>query len=465
MALRFFSNGKDAVLEALRKGEVDTAEVSFTGLIDEIVIRIKKLKLIEKLSEVLGDKRRDNAKIPFDALLTLFIAAKMKVHTSLTDVPYAITDASALAEIGWNMAGSGRRLSEGLMTEGAVRNTVGKYSADELVSGYNTYVQKPVNETMDLSADIHILDCTWLEVEINNANYEKSEITKEDGVSARGYKLATLRGVIGDTGIIEEIKIGGIKTHDLALSDEMVRQSEVFKNGDVLINDRGFISRDLINFMKVKRGVDTYIPLKKNMEAFEMAVSTAVLENKWFQHPNKKRKKQQIAYVGNLGAYWRSENPEDDVELCACVVWDKAATGADDKYRVFVTTDTTAKARQIIKTYEIRPEIEEDYRQIKEFWKIEDFKSTKYSFIVFHVVMVLVGYLYYQLFRLLPEGKPYVGKCLPVALKKYVPEGPRSVICYAGSHFGIFEFLEFLDIYAELDAAVKARLRPVLAMI
>ena len=32
MALRFFSNGKDAVLEALRKGEVDTAEVSFTGV-------------------------------------------------------------------------------------------------------------------------------------------------------------------------------------------------------------------------------------------------------------------------------------------------------------------------------------------------------------------------------------------------------------------------------------------------
>jgi len=56
------------------------------------------------------------------------------------------------------------------------------------------YVQGPVFKDMGLCPYIHILDCTWLEVESNNANYEKSEVTKEDGVSARGYKLASLRG-------------------------------------------------------------------------------------------------------------------------------------------------------------------------------------------------------------------------------------------------------------------------------
>lgn len=77
--------------------------------------------------------------------------------------------------------------------------------------------------------------------------------------------------------------------------------------------------------------------------------------------------------------------------------------------------------------------------------------------------MVLVGYLFFQLFRLLPEGKPYVGKSLPVALKNYVPDGSRSVVCYRGVAFGIFEFVEFLDLYASVDADVKDRLRPVLA--
>lgn len=463
MAVTISSNNKAKVIEALRKGEIDTADISFPSLIDDIIIKMKKEGLVDELAETLGDKRGGGSTIPFDAVMMLFIAAKMKIHTSLTDVPFAITDAAALAEIGWNISDSERSLSEGLMTEGAIRNIVSKYKAEELVGAYNNYVQGPVFERMELCPDIHILDCTWLEVDINNANYEESEVTKEDGVSGRGYKLASLRGISGDASILEEVKIGSIKKHDLALSEDMVRQSRVFKSGDILINDRGFISRDMLNYMKTKRGVDTYIPLKKNMEAYEMAVSVAKEQNKWAPHPNKKRKKQKIAFVDSLGAHWIGDNPEDNVEFNACVVRDEAAVGTENEYRVFITTDTGATARQIIKTYELRPEIEEDYRQIKDFWEIEDFKSTKYNFIVFHVIMVLIGYLYFQLFQLFPEGKPYVGKCLPVALKKYVPDGQRSVICYWGLFFGIFDFLEFLDIYASLDAIVKTRLRSVLS--
>ena len=60
---------------------------------------------------------------------------------------------------------------------------------------------------------------------------------------------------------------------------------------------------------------------------------------------------------------WQSDSPEKDVPLNACVVWDTK----DGEYYVFVTTDTTRTAKQIIQTYELRPEIEEDYRQLKDF--------------------------------------------------------------------------------------------------
>ena len=56
-------------------------------------------------------------------------------------------------------------------------------------------------------------------------------------------------------------------------------------------------------------------------------------------------------------------------------------------------------ARQVIKTYELRPEIEEDFRQLKEFWQLEEFKSTKYDHMVFHIVMLLMGYMFYQLYK------------------------------------------------------------------
>lgn len=75
-----------------------------------------------------------------------------------------------------------------------------------------------------------------------------------------------------------------------------------------------------------------------------------------------------------------------DVPVNACVVHDKKA----DKFFVFMTTDTSKTARQIINTYELRPEIEEDFRQMKDFWKLEDFKSTKYNYIAYHIVMTYI---------------------------------------------------------------------------
>ncbi len=111
-----------------------------------------------------------------------------------------------------------------------------------------------------------------------------------------------------------------------------------------------------------------------------------------------------------------------------------------------MTTDTEKTAKQIIKTYEMRLEIEEDFRQMKDFWKLEDFKSTKYNYITYHIVMTLIGYLYFQIYKNLEEGQAYVGKSLPVVLKNYKEEKPKSVVIYVGQYYGIFPFLDFLRI-------------------
>jgi hypothetical protein len=108
---------------------------------------------------------------------------------------------------------------------------------------------------------------------------------------------------------------------------------------------------------------------------------------------------------------------------------------------VFLTTDTSKTAKQIINTYELRPEIEEDYRQIKDFWKLEDFKSTKYNFITFHIVMTLISYMYFQLFKNMEEGSKYSGKFLPVIIKNYKEDKQKSVIIYSGQYFGVFSFI------------------------
>lgn len=451
---------KTRVLEAIRKGKIDAADVSFPNLIDAIVLKMKQEGMLELLEKSITDKRADNNNIPFKVLLTLAIVAKMKIKSSLTDIPYAITDAGTLSEIGWNIWDNERGLKDGLMDEGAIRNMVKKYSAEEWIAGYNNYVQEKVYVKMGIETDIHILDCSELEVVLGNENYEKSTVVKDDDGVRRGYKLSTLRGLYEDSGIIEEIRLGDIKTHDLELSREMVMNSKVLKAGDILINDRGFISRELINYLKTERGVDTYVPLKSNMIAYKEAIGIAMREGEWQDHPNKKRK-QKICFVESIGCFWESENIENDVEMNACVVYDYI----NYECFVFVCTDQHKTAKQIIKTYELRPEIEEDYRQIKDFWKIEDFKSTKYSFISFHIVMVLMGYLFFQLYRCMECGQHLAGKSLPVALKKYTQEGPKSVIVYAGQYFGIFSFLEFIQLYASVGVDIQALLNPILGKV
>ena len=153
----------------------------------------------------------------------------------------------------------------------------------------------------------------------------------------RGYKLGVLRGITDDSGVAEEIIFGTLKTHDMELCREMLKNTSCFHENDILINDRGFLSREMTNYIKTECKVDTYIPARENIDMFKDTVSLAVSIGKWQKYPNKKRKNQEIQLVKSLGPLWASGTPEKDVPVNACVVHDKKS----DKYFVFMTTDTT----------------------------------------------------------------------------------------------------------------------------
>ncbi len=156
--------------------------------------------------------------------------------------------------------------------------------------------------------------------------------------------------------------------------------------------------------------------------------------------------------------YWESSNSKEDVPINSCVVWDTET----DQYFVFITTNLDASAKDIINIYELRPEIEEDYRQLKDFWKIEDFKSTKINVILFHVVCVLFGYLFFQLYTLLPEGEKYLHKSLPIILKNYMPQIQPYVVLYVGYEFGVLTLFELMDFYAHCSEDVQNLFKTVL---
>jgi hypothetical protein len=247
--LQLWKKDKEKVLGSIKAGAIDAADISFPNLIDTIVLKMKNIGLINRLSESFKDTRKKNKHIPFDMLIALAITAKMKLKTSLTDV--AVTDGELLSELGWSIWDTDRNLEEGLFAEGVMRNIVDKFKSKELIDSYNHYVQSIVMPSIDISPTIHILDCTKIHVNLDNSNYEKSEVISDDGEYIRGYKLGTLRGLLDDTEIIEETVFGTLKTHDLELCRDMILNSNCLKSGDILINDRGFISRDEMNTLKL----------------------------------------------------------------------------------------------------------------------------------------------------------------------------------------------------------------------
>lgn len=451
---------KEKTFKNLTKGNIHAADISYPNLIDDIILKMKEEGHLELLKKSFLDKRRANASIPLELLMLLSVAAKMKIKLSLTDIPFAITDAKTLSELGWNMYDTDNNIEKGLLQEGTIRNFVEKYDELELIKYYNHYVQENIIPKLEIIPDIHILDCSKLTVNLKNENYEKSEVVKINKEVYRGYKIGTLRGLLDDGGIIEDVVFGSLKTHDLKLTKDMILNSKVLKSGDILIEDRGFISRNILNKLKTDKKVDVFIPAKSNMTIHKEAVAIAELENKWQKHPNRKRKNQKIHLVKNIGMFW-NEDETEDVELNGCVVYDSLK----NKYFTFLTTDLKKTAKEIIKTYELRPEIEEDYRQIKDFWKIEDFKSTKYNMIVFHIVATLIGYLYFQLYKNTEEGSKYSGKSLPVILKNYKSDGDKKIVIYIGENFGLFTFVEFLDIYSSCEEIVKLKLKKILKYI
>lgn len=458
--IRLCKYNQENVIEKVRNGQLDAIALSTTDLIDDIILEMNSHQIFECLKDNIPDFRKANSVIPYELIWACSIAAKMKVQTSLTDIPFAINDHKTLAELGYALVDDNGNLKNGLMQESSLRFLLGKYNPSMFVDGYNNTVQKSILPLLDIVPDIHILDCTDLEVNYFNENYEQSGIakSKKNNVNTRGYKLATLRGIVDDTGLIEDIRFGSLNTHDLKLSEEMLKTSPMLKENDILINDRGFLSRELINYLKTNRKVDTYVPLRKNMEAYKIAVIGAQCKNDWQKHPNKKRTSQVITLIDGLGENWSSSNPKEDVPINACVVWDKEC----DEYFVFITTDITKSANDILKTYELRPEIEEDYRQLKDFWKIEDFKSTKLNVILFHVVCVLFGYLFFQLYTLFPEGAELLGKSLPVIIKNYLPQVQPYVVLYAGYEFGVLKLIDLLKLYAECDDSVKNKFDTIL---
>jgi hypothetical protein len=302
---------------------------------------------------------------------------------------------------------------------------------------------------------LHIVDCTKVEVPLDSGHYECSgRVKNDDGSVSRGYKLATLRTLLDTAGVCTQAAVAPIQDHDIEVCRPVLTTTPALRAGDLLLEDNGFMDGDLISVLKQQRQVDVIVPLRSNMIAFDEAVSLAEMAGKWHPHPS--RATQQIAFVPGVEHVWETCR----VPLNACVIryWQAKKNRYD--HIVLVTTDQALTAKWIVKHYEQRPEIEQDYEQMKSGgWKLQRLSSTRYSEIVFYLVSVLLSYSLYHLFSNTHAGSHFANKTRQAIALEQLCTQRTHVIVYTGGYFEIFETLTFVRLVLGLPPSVQARLR------
>lgn len=134
--------------------------------------------ILQCLTNTIPEKSVHNTTIPYNLVLSLSIAIKIKKNTSISDIQYVITNHRVIAKLGYSIIDTNKNLKDGMTRESILRFLFGKYEAKELFSAYNNIVQNYIMPKLDIVPNIHILDCTELPVNLDSENYEKPTYTK-----------------------------------------------------------------------------------------------------------------------------------------------------------------------------------------------------------------------------------------------------------------------------------------------
>lgn len=510
--IELIARNGEAVRQAIELGDIVHIDTSSEELTDEFLLFAINSGLVKGWAEGFPDPRHE-AEIGMEVILTASLAARFAGIYSFRKLGYVLQSARVLGALGYSVAvtqagegisrrGTGdaqvvsgdvlRKLlvqmekqvevtQTDLAKEDVVDTRVGRVRqrgsrraakgqvdardaqargsrvAREMLKWYSDCVGPSLVAYAQLGEGrrLHIVDCTKVEVPLDSGHYECSGVVKnDDGSLSRGYKLATLRTLLDTAGVLTHAAVAPMQDHDIEVCRPLLTQSAALRAGDLLLEDNGFMDGDLISVLKQERRVDVIVPLRSNMVAFDEAVRLAQLADTWQPHPS--RATQQIAFVPGVEHVWQ----RCTVPLNACVIRYWHTKKNHHAYIVLVTTDQELTAKWTVKHYEERPEIEQDYEQMKSGgWQLQQLCTTRYSEIVFYFLSVLLSYSLYHIFTNTCAGSRFANKTRQAIALEQLCTQRTHVIVYAGGYFEIFETLIFVHLVLGLSPPIQVRLR------
>jgi hypothetical protein len=474
--LHYLSHRPDEVLDALRRGEIVALETATEELTDFFVLYALESGLLDRLADTFPDPRHQQPEIPMRLLLAAGMAGHFAGLYALSQSPYALHSPRLLAELGVQV--EVMQPGEGLSRKGTHQEVAfhadvlrkmldtlawkeqqtGQLPAESLIVWYNQHVGRLFCEAADVEPMLHILDCTDLTVPVFNNRYEGSGISTKHKVVERGYKLGTLRSLLDHGALITGIGWGPLQDHDLTVTGALLRTSVHLRPGDTLLYDRGFLDGADITYLKQERKVDVCTGLKSDMNFFKACVVSAEANpGAWRAHPT--RTHQQIQLICGLSGLWA----ELGVPMNTCVVKKTDPKTGEIEYFCFVTTDLSLSAKQLIELYQTRPEIEEDYRQLKsESWHIDVFHATRQVPILWHVILTLLAYNLFQVYANTKAGREFANKTKQKLQREKRRNPPTYLLVCTRDAYGFYETKSLLYVLLDLPDEVRRKIRDLL---
>jgi hypothetical protein len=473
--LQWYTENPVEVLQGLRAGDLDYLGAADDRFTDLHLLAAIKSGLLDEWARAFPEPRTD-PQIPARVLVAAAVAGALAGEYALCQAGPALHSPAVLAELGYNVAwlAPGQGLSRRGTQEAALFQSdtlrkllkqievadraTGQRPGQSLIDWFNESVGPAFLRAAGGGTGAWILDCTKLLVNLENAHYEGSAVSKdEDGTPIRGYKLALLSSLVEEGRLIVRIGWDSVRESDHPVARPLLQGQTPLSPGDTLLHDRGLIDGATISCLKRDLGVDVVFGLKRDMLSFRLAVAQAVCRpaSHWRPHPT--REGQEVRRVENIGAPWE----ELTVPINGCVVRQRDEKEPDGyAYWVFASTNLARSAAGIVLDYGTRSECEEDHRQIKgRDWEMDEFTSTRLVEILFHVVVVLIAYNLAQWYGQTAAGRRFAGKTKRARQRQVRREQIAWVVVIVGCYYAVVEELDVAEVCLEIEGPAKERLR------
>jgi len=527
-----FENDRTFVLEGLRRGEVDYVEHVSEAAEADLFRHLISRDVLTRLAETYPTPR-EKEEVP----VWLYLASQisLKLHDAAYHAfPYVLRSGGLITALGPNVGrkavhpdtadvtlaceGFNDKNTNGRQTpcdQDFLRKLAGDTQPDRLHAWFNREVPRCLRSLKLFDAEgLFLGDASYIFVP-DNENYEDSvkllfdehnhlvdpkkvDVADKRYQWRRCYKVVSLIHVNRSLDLFLTVAARVVpgNRHECPILYELV--DGFVKAVDrgwmkVLMVDRGLIDGANIGRLKRDYQVDTVVPLKKNMNAYQdMLGLTRLKDFSWEpyqppyatrrdqtdrpKHPTlvKRELKRQQTLAKKKGLPPPQPLPQPrtllgiargvtswtdcPVPLTVVINREIDRDGTVDDW-VLGTTSATFSAGQIRSNYTLRTAIEERHRQYKCFWDLARMPSRKFSMVVCQVLFVLLAYTLLQGHLFLRQRQEMNPRTRGRLLQLLNPT-LEVVAVYYQQRFCLLSLGEFATILLELEEEARAKLLP-----